>query len=1068
VPSQTPSSAVAAPFMKPGWVAQQVATDAGQGLFHQPWPPNVQLPLNVTVTRYVLPAPWQMLFARAVPVDVYNPTGRVALYINVNVTMDTASLISQGLMRTDCADVVAVTEWGDPLPTWVEGCNSQTSRVWVMIPVLPPGTWRIWLLHGCPSCAFSTDPRAVFLYYEDMQTPPRGIFIGSAMYDAINKYVVLTPARDSQKGFLVYRLPPVQPSALYVNFRFMITSCGNPGHNIWLGIWDSNYNVTEVDVTDGGYHFSIDEYEQKICFGSSDGVTGYKYAPNTFICSRLFVSQNYWYTYEGYVWFDGQNVIGLVYLDRVLRVYGIVPPKQNMLYGFGYLAFGARTWGAYCMHILGSFYIAHFDPRIEISIRQPTSPPPLVSPRFGLVTYRVYINSTHALLNGTASPGVLAAPFTYTLHSALTSLSVVAGNSTFYSLSVSPSGVAAFRSAASGRYAARADAAYYDASAWSSAFFRLDITPPQTVAIGFDATWTPGDSYRGWVSVWQWGGLWLNVSLVSGHSVAAPGLSVSATSGSYAVGRNSAGVCTLYANGTAVSSAPCPAPSGALTLLVPTNSPGIRVAVRSAWISSGVSQILFDFRFAPPLSSLGALNTNLPPVNMGGPPGQLTPVVLTGAVRVANALWGPFGEICPGRLPDGTLVAFGVRYVWQSPSVQPSCSVPLQTAPPAGVLSTKMPFNATAPLQLYFSSPPFQHPYLVNSVPARFCSSDAAHYVQPYLSSTTKLPKPATLVTDQWACAPVDYVPPGAYVAQSAPGWALIAPVMRVFKINTTFVAYAGSGAAVLARGGAVPALSVRAADGRTWNIYTSGAGAVAYAGALQTPPDVPRTGGAVSAVFGVPRSPTTLISQWWADGARYYISATGLADAPVVYISSFVGSPVAISTELNAPGGHAYYVGIVDNGTYVWAVPLTGPTYFSAYVPAPGYYTVRLYRGEDKVWERNLYLSPDTKLTIGPVDIPVFTPVNPVSLYTPAAPKPPVFVPAMTMEMPPYAVGILMVGVFAAAYVTMREVSLASILTGAVVAVLGVLINAPIYGAAGVFLLAFGLWNKARRQGSA
>jgi hypothetical protein len=219
--------------------------------------------------------------------------------------------------------------------------------------------------------------------------------------------------------------------------------------------------------------------------------------------------------------------------------------------------------------------------------------------------------------------------------------------------------------------------------------------------------------------------------------------------------------------------------------------------------------------------------------------------------------------------------------------------------------------------------------------------------------------------------------------------------------------------------------------------------------------------------VFGVPRSPTTLVSQWWADGVRYYISAAGLTDAPVVYISSFTGSPVAVPAELNAPGGYTYYVGIVDNGTYTWSVPLTGPMQFSVYVPAPGYYAVRLYRGEDKVWEKNLYLSPDTKLIIGPVDIPVFTPVNPVSLYTPAAPKPPVFVPTVTMEMPPYAVGVLMLGVFAAAYVTMREVSLASLITGAVVAVLGVLINAPIYGVAGVFLLAFGLWNKARRQGS-
>jgi branched-subunit amino acid transport protein AzlD len=288
---------------------------------------------------------------------------------------------------------------------------------------------------------------------------------------------------------------------------------------------------------------------------------------------------------------------------------------------------------------------------------------------------------------------------------------------------------------------------------------------------------------------------------------------------------------------------------------------------------------------------------------------------------------------------------------------------------------------------------------------------------------------------------------------------------MRVFKINTTSVVYVGSGAAVLARGAAVSAMSAKSSDGRTWHIYTSGTTAVA-ATSLQTPPNVPSSGDLVSAIFGVPQSLSTLLSVWWADGTRYYVTAAGLASDPVVYISSFTGSPVAVYAELNAPPGYSYYLGILDNGTYVWGVGVSGSS-ITVYVPTPGYYTVRLYRDNVKVWEKLAYLSPDARLTVGPIEIPLFTPIAPVSLYTPAAPKPPVFVPTVTMQMPPYAVGILMLGVFAAAYVSTREVSLASLITGAVVVALGVLMSAPIYGVAGVFLLAFGLWNKARRQGS-
>jgi hypothetical protein len=643
-----------------------------------------------------------------------------------------------------------------------------------------------------------------------------------------------------------------------------------------------------------------------------------------------------------------------------------------------------------------------------------------------------------------------------------------------------------------GVVAYRVAGSYADAQALQGPYSAFNIYLGGRYSLGVFGKWTQSDNWRGWVALFSAGGLWLNMTQVGGHGVAAPGQAVRGYAGVYAL-TYSGGAARLYANGTMAVSWTAQLPSNVFPLqaylLTPANS-GLRALLYYVWISPGVAvepngtsacgslrctpldhsapypqekAYFIDFRWSPPISSLGVLPPLPAVAREGGSPGVLTPVTLTGAVKAANAIWGPFGEVCPGRLPNGTLITFGVKYTWQSPSAQPSCSTPLQTAPPAGTISTGL-FNATAPVQLYFAPPPIQHPYAANSVPgARFCSLDAAHFLTPFLP--VRAPG-STAVTDQWACAPSDYFA-GGHVGQSAPGWALIVPVMRVFRVNTTSVIYMGSGSAVLARGGAVPALSVRAVDGRTWSIYTSGAGAVASAGPLQTPPNVSRTGGAVSGVFGAPRSPTTLVSQWWADGVRYYISAAGLADAPVAYISSFTGSPVAVAAELNAPGGYSYYVGVLDNGTYVWAVPLTGPMQFSVYVPAPGYYEVRLYREADRVWGKNVYLSPDTKLIIGPVDIPVFTPVNPVSLVTPVAPKPPVFVPAVSMQMPPHAVGVLMLGIFAAAYVTMREVSLAALITGAVVAALGVLINAPIYGVAGVFLLAFGLWNKSRRQGS-
>jgi hypothetical protein len=1072
--AQVPASAVAAPFMNVQWVVNQTVIDAGNRLYHQPWPPNIQLPLNVSITRYVLPTPWRLLFASAMPIIINNPTGETALYVNVYITLDTESLISQGRMRGDCADVLATTEWGDPRPTTVTDCNFSYSRVWFMIPVVPPGVWRIWLHSGCPNCRFA-DPYSTFLYYENMQRPPRGILAGSATYHNVYRLVVLTTDAN-QIGYLVYRIPPMRPSALYVNTIFSTASC-RP-ESVWVGVWDTDYVGTQEDVVNGGYHLTLDYAQYRFCFTKSTTTNGPGIA-----CGSLSIIYNSM-TMEGYIWFNGTATLASVGVWQggfFTRFEGVdLQPQTNVINGRGVLVFGGRTTSSSCLTYLTSFFVAHYTPAISASAGSPVSPPPaLAPPRIGLVTYTVYINSTHALLNGSASPGVLAAPFTYTIHAPVSSLSIRANNMLFCMLAASSAGATAAGCQINGVLSGGSGvASYYDASAWNTLF--LNITSiafmQQTVSLGFSGMWTPGDSYNGWISVWRWGGVWLNVTLLGGHGVAAPGFRVSATAGTYAVAYDAdRSICILYLNGTAYSFATCNAPSATPTLLVPVRSPGIRMAIRSAWISTGTAAVptesvmYVDFRFSPPISSLGAPPNSLPVIKQGGSPGALMPVVLTGAARTANALWGPFGEICPGRLPNGTLVAFGVRYAWQSPSASPSCSVPLQTAPPAGTLSSTLLPNSTGPLLLDFTNPPVQHPLLVNSVPVTgwFCSANATHFTLPYLQ-LVRASAPTTVVGDRFACVS-NYVIPGGYAVQAARGWALIAPVMRVFRINTTSVVYMGSGSAVLAWNATVPALSARQTkDGRTWHIYTTSGGRAVAATALQTPPNVSRTGGVVSAIFGVPQSPTTLISQWWADGAKYYISTAGLADAPVVYISSYVGTTIAVSASLDAPPGYDYYVGVLGNQIYVWAVQVPNPTYFTINVPTAGYYTVRLYVEQTKMWEKQAYLSPDSKLTIGPIQLPVLTPAVPISLITPVAPKPPVFVPAVTMEVPPYAVGILLLGVFAAAYVTVREVSLASLITGAVVAVLGVLINAPIYGVAGVFLLAFGLWNKARRQGSA
>jgi len=95
----------------------------------------------------------------------------------------------------------------------------------------------------------------------------------------------------------------------------------------------------------------------------------------------------------------------------------------------------------------------------------------------------------------------------------------------------------------------------------------------------------------------------------------------------------------------------------------------------------------------------------------------------------------------------------------------------------------------------------------------------------------------------------------------------------------------------------------------------------------------------------------------------------------------------------------------------------------------------------------------------------PTSGPLAPPDTMGPVAPAIPMFVPAIRLQLSPYAVGILLLAIFVAAYATLREISLTALITGAAVSVLGIIIDAYIYSAIGIFFVAFGMWNKFRRQ---
>jgi len=92
----------------------------------------------------------------------------------VLVNLDTASLISQGKMRSDCGDIRFTDSDGVTLLSyWVEPdtCNTTNTKIWVKVPSIPASSTKtIYVYYGNPSAASASNGNAVFEFFDDFST----------------------------------------------------------------------------------------------------------------------------------------------------------------------------------------------------------------------------------------------------------------------------------------------------------------------------------------------------------------------------------------------------------------------------------------------------------------------------------------------------------------------------------------------------------------------------------------------------------------------------------------------------------------------------------------------------------------------------------------------------------------------------------------------------------------------------------------------------------------------------------------------------------------------------------
>ncbi|MEM5830534.1 MAG: DUF2341 domain-containing protein, partial [Candidatus Aenigmatarchaeota archaeon] len=100
------------------------------------------------------------------PITIQENSGNTLIDYQVLITLDTASLISAGKMRSDCGDIRFTDSDGITLLNyWIEsGCNSANTKIWVKVPNIPASlTKAIYVYYGNPSATSLSNVSQTFI-----------------------------------------------------------------------------------------------------------------------------------------------------------------------------------------------------------------------------------------------------------------------------------------------------------------------------------------------------------------------------------------------------------------------------------------------------------------------------------------------------------------------------------------------------------------------------------------------------------------------------------------------------------------------------------------------------------------------------------------------------------------------------------------------------------------------------------------------------------------------------------------------------------------------------------------
>ncbi|MCK4660177.1 MAG: DUF2341 domain-containing protein, partial [Phycisphaerae bacterium] len=197
---------------------------------------------------------WLAGWGYRAPVQITGSSSALTGY-QVLVTVDTASLISAGKLRSDCGDLrFTDTDGATLLDYWIESdCNSASTRVWVNVSSIPTGGTTIYMYYGNASAGSTSSGADTFEFYDDCDSFADWSRNGDVDYQSLgftiensDSYVITATFEDIDSHYVhwVYHghnsvAVMTDTSATYKSYIGQDYGGGhNPG-GVWYGLHNS-------------------------------------------------------------------------------------------------------------------------------------------------------------------------------------------------------------------------------------------------------------------------------------------------------------------------------------------------------------------------------------------------------------------------------------------------------------------------------------------------------------------------------------------------------------------------------------------------------------------------------------------------------------------------------------------------------------------------------------------------------------------------------------------------------------------------------------------------------------